>query len=542
MDIFFKFSKVRAISKRFINFFLRYLGYRIIRVSTELQPQEINNQDVIISSYTNIPDQEKISLPYSYKKFDWYYPYAEMQSKKWVVDNVKKNWTIIDVGANIGYYSLLFAKLAKQGTIHAIEPTTSYNLLQKNIEHHKAENIVTYDVALGKESGKFTEKIFKIWGDPPETLETEFFSLDDFVINNKINNVDLVKIDTDGYDLEILQGSKNVIEKFNPWVMIEFSYALQTRGFEVGQLIEELISQGFKQGLLLDHNNIITKREENPLSIWSNSFCILPHEYIIPEKKENLPEFVKKISRETLDQLRENIIILDPDEAFRRFDLNIKLNLFKLNARLPGRGPRMEVNDAPILKEIYTKFSKKNHLEFGTWEGFGTSLVCENSNVDVTTINIPKGELLDEKNVYTSSLYPNLRQKFTGLDPEIPSDKDSSIGWVYKALGYSDRVTQILKDSKDLSNTDFSNNFETIFIDGGHSVEAVVSDTKLSLKVLANEGAIIWHDFTLNEEELGVYESPLGVITAINQLLPEIKRQGVELFWIKDTWILIGIR
>jgi len=65
--------------------------------------------------FTEIPGGQPIELIEYYKEFIDYYPKCELATKQWFVQNVEKNWVILDCGANIGYFSILFSRLAYTG-------------------------------------------------------------------------------------------------------------------------------------------------------------------------------------------------------------------------------------------------------------------------------------------------------------------------------------------------------------------------------------------------------------------------------------------
>ncbi len=209
---------------------------------------------------TNIPGMAPIDLPQSYPQFASYYPNCEMGTKGWFVKNVKPNWTLIDVGANIGYYTILFAKLAPKGTVHAIEPTDTHAMLVTNVQHHRLQNVKFHRIALGKRTGQITDGIFRIWGSNPEVKTYPFMTLDDFVAKQGLSHVDAVKIDVDSFDWEVLQGGVETLKHMNPFVMVELNYALAKRGQTAGQALAWLAGLGYKDPPVFDGENYLLKR------------------------------------------------------------------------------------------------------------------------------------------------------------------------------------------------------------------------------------------------------------------------------------------
>ncbi len=494
--------------------------------------------DIKVSNYTDVPELGRLYLPAAYSVFKDYYPNCEMNTKKWVVSRIKPDWNVIDVGANIGIYSIMFGKLAHAGSIYAIEPTSTIKMLRKNLSYHDLSNVKTFQLAFGNQCGTRIDRIFKIWGRRPKKNSYNFLTLDCFATKQNLTKIDLIKVDTDGYEIEVLNGARNVLDKYNPYLLIEFSHALNTRGFEVGNLLEKLVDFGYREAYLMDANNLLLKKSENIHDRWPQSISIFPHEFsTCKQVSSNLSILILS--------LQNFVKTISASELLKKLNSDLKGLDLEINARLPGRGPKMEVNDAPILAELYKALDPKNHLEFGTWEGFGTSLYCSNAKGNVVTINLPDGEREKEAkitSVYPSSNYPALREIFTGLNSDYPSDQGNSIGWIYRMNKYENRVTQILADSTQLRKSDFDRKFDSIFIDGGHDRDTCVSDSKLALSLLSDLGIIIWHDFTLLIEDLSVYNSPKGVLEAILELKKIILENNIDLYWIEQTWILIGIK
>lgn len=519
---------MKMIIKEFLLFFIRL----------ENSINELVFKEKIIDFVTKVPELGDIYLPYGYRYHKNYYLNCEMNSKKWVVENVKPDWNIIDIGANVGYYSIIFGKLASKGSIFSIEPTSTFKLLKANLNYHQLSNVNIFNIGINDHSGKKVDRIFKNWGKRSRQNIYSFFTLDDFVSQQDLKRIDLIKIDTDGFEMDILRGALKTLDLYNPFLLIEFRYSLNTRGYEVGNLLEKLIELGYREAYLFDGNNLLLKKPADLTARWTKSISIVPHEYLSEEKGE------EDLSILT-DRLKKFVKSISASEFIRKFNPKfIGLNE-EINARLPGRGPKMEVNDAPFLASLYKNFKSDNHLELGTWEGFGTSLYCSSSTGKVTTVNLPDGETLeysDNQNVYSSSYYPALRKRFTGLDEHFPSDKGKSIGWIYRMNNFEDRVTQIFADTTRLKQSDFNQTFDSILIDGGHDKSTCISDSKLALSLLSEPGLVIWHDFTLDIEELSVFTSLKGVLDAILELEKYLIKNRISLYWIEQTWILVGFK
>ena len=212
------------------------------------------------SLFTYVPGQQPIELVASYKELHDYYPYCEMQTKRWFVENVKPDWTIFHVGANIGYYCILFSRLCSDGAIHAFEPTKTIDLLEKNIAYHKVHNVKTHRVALGVRSGRHQDAIYRIWGHDPELGPYDFLTLDDAVRLFSLQRLDCIKIDVDSFDFDVLRGGERSLYEFNPWIIIELNHALEKRGQSSSQAFEWLLAQGYQDALVLDYDNFVLRR------------------------------------------------------------------------------------------------------------------------------------------------------------------------------------------------------------------------------------------------------------------------------------------
>lgn len=177
-----------------------------------------------------VPGFDSIQLQDYYPEFINYYKNCELKTKQWFVKNAKKDWVYCDAGANVGIYSILFSLLSPSGFVYAFEPTSTVQMLNRNLSAYGLSNVEVIQKALGKVSGQTQENLYRIWGKPPEKCDVDFITLDKFFASRRISRLDCIKIDVDSYDLDVLEGALRTLKKFNPFVIVELNHALALRG------------------------------------------------------------------------------------------------------------------------------------------------------------------------------------------------------------------------------------------------------------------------------------------------------------------------
>lgn len=212
---------------------------------------------------------------------------------------------------------------------------------------------------------------------------------------------------------------------------------------------------------------------------------------------------------------------------------------------------KMETDDAVILAHLYRAARPMRHLEFGTWEGFGASLCAANCDAEIWTLNLAQGEPRADGGPAYSMVRDAAEVARIGdatpvlIDdngqPIYQTDAGAFIGWRYRAAGYAGRVHQILVDSTQWDSTDLASaSFDTVLVDGGHDMAAVVSDTNHALRLLRPGGLMIWHDFCPSDSVMAYAGATRGVVAALHAHWADWSPRFDKLFWIRDSYILLG--
>ena len=220
---------------------------------------------------TAVPGRPAIELVAYYEEFRDYYPQCELETKRWFVENVQPDWWILDIGANVGYYTILFAQLASRGRVLAFEPTTTASMLRQNLQHHNIDNAEVHEIALGATTGSREDRIYRLWGTEGEVKTYPFSRLDDFLQQRQPDRIDCLKIDVDSFDFEVLRGAERTLLKYDPFIVIELNDALAKRHQSPSDALEWLAQRGYSKALVLDRENFMLRRNQDAFSSVANA-------------------------------------------------------------------------------------------------------------------------------------------------------------------------------------------------------------------------------------------------------------------------------
>lgn len=146
---------------------------------------------------------------------------------------------IVDVGANIGYYLLLWQSgIGASGAVQCIEPEPD-NLveLRRNVERNAFENVEVLAAAVGSAEGTVSIRAGINSGvDPAGAIGVRLVRLDAVVRGR----VDLIKIDVEGYEGEVLAGARATLERDRPILFLEIHPWLLYAGHTVASILGAL--------------------------------------------------------------------------------------------------------------------------------------------------------------------------------------------------------------------------------------------------------------------------------------------------------------
>lgn len=191
------------------------------------------------------------------KYWSFKFPDYEPDMTQWYLDNIRDDWVCLDGGANVGYFTMLFSRLAK--SVLAVEPTDLLDMNRMNCRDNGCPNVEFFNVALGNKTGHISDGIFKIYGLPAEVRLYDFTTLDDFCAVNNVDRLDLLKLDLDSYEYEALEGAGMMLEHLSPIVVVELNDFLKNRGREPKDVIALLNLHGYRQTGQTNENSIFKK-------------------------------------------------------------------------------------------------------------------------------------------------------------------------------------------------------------------------------------------------------------------------------------------
>lgn len=157
----------------------------------------------------------------------------------------------VDIGANIGLFSLIAAEIVGEGgKVISFEPTSdSYERFIENISLNKFKNIDSYNIGLSNSVGSLTMNIstngYDAWNTFAITtnsnlqsqMQVSVSTLDIQLTYYNKAKIKLVKIDVEGWEKFVLKGGVNFFTNYSPQVLVEFT---EENTFAAGYMVQEI--------------------------------------------------------------------------------------------------------------------------------------------------------------------------------------------------------------------------------------------------------------------------------------------------------------
>ena len=167
--------------------------------------------------------------------------------------------TMLDIGANIGWYSLMVSKLNTAAIIHAFEPIpVTFQRLIENININEVVNVYAHPYGLSSQSGSFPFYFYPEGSgnaslqnlanrSDAHVLECRLNTLSSVVTDLVVNqSIDFVKCDVEGNELSVLQGGLSVIDEHKPIILLELLRKWSARfGYHPNEVIDLLGNHGY---------------------------------------------------------------------------------------------------------------------------------------------------------------------------------------------------------------------------------------------------------------------------------------------------------
>ncbi len=228
-----KITKSEFIQAMYQNHHSKLFDYANILKQTNIASIEIADEEVTMKSRDKgvkmiCPLGDYRSAPVEILNFLDY----ETADSAMIMSLVPPDGCVLDIGANMGWYSVNIAMTYPSSRVHAFEPIAkTYSFLERNIKLNQVRNVAAHNFGLSNErkdldfyfypEGSGNASCANLSGRPDaQVITCHVERLDDFVHANKLH-VDFIKCDVEGAELFVFQGALETLRNDKPIVFTE---------------------------------------------------------------------------------------------------------------------------------------------------------------------------------------------------------------------------------------------------------------------------------------------------------------------------------
>ena len=214
------FSLVKSLTKRFKNTIQETQEYANVKLEDISFKLDITYKDYLVETLLGE------------NRETW-----EQKERKISTILAEKSSVILDIGSNIGIYSILYSKVNPSSVIYAFEPyTINAEQLRKNVALNKLTNIEVIEKAVGDTSKLISfyipsdestttvtsanEAFTQEWHST-KSIQVPQVTIDDFIVENSLKEIDLIKLDVEYYELQAIKGALKTLERYKPVIICE---------------------------------------------------------------------------------------------------------------------------------------------------------------------------------------------------------------------------------------------------------------------------------------------------------------------------------
>jgi FkbM family methyltransferase len=261
----------------------RYYGI-VFRI---FQPLNLFRGVTQVSSY----DQDlkmKLDLDEWIQQHIYFLGYFDPAGIKFIKNQLYEGEIFIDIGANVGSYTLVASKLVgRSGRVIAFEPASkSFLRLSKNISMNGLKNVITErkavldrntrtDLYISGNHNLGMSSIFHHDSESGITENVETVTLDDYVEKHEISQVNIIKIDIEGSEILALKGMQRILERIHPRILIELKEeTIIHSGYQAKNIVDFLVNAGYNKFIIDEQGNISSDLTRQPEDYFN--FLFLP--------------------------------------------------------------------------------------------------------------------------------------------------------------------------------------------------------------------------------------------------------------------------
>lgn len=208
----------------------------------------------------------------------------------WLQKQLSPGEVVVDIGANIGYYTLEFARtVGAEGRVYAFEPhPENFKMLSKNIEVNGYHNIAPIQAALSDHAGDLLLECNAVNHEchhlstaaGQRAIRVHTLTLDEY-FGPTIPTISLVKLDVEGYELHVIRGMRRLLTA-NQRIRLVVEFApkyLRRAGVRPRDLLHELQGLGFRYASLEGDCSKLTVIDDEQLLVqydksgWTDLWC-----------------------------------------------------------------------------------------------------------------------------------------------------------------------------------------------------------------------------------------------------------------------------